>query len=172
MVLPAIEIKIMNTSELPPSGTLPKLYTKFSDLASYLQSPFLLVIRLYWGWQFFLTGKGKLEHLDKITEFFTGLGIPFPGANAAFVGFTECAGGLLLIFGLAARLISIPLTILLTVAYLTADLEAVKSLFSDPEKFLAADPFLFLLTVIIILAFGPGKFSLDALLGKRFGYRP
>lgn len=159
-------------NDTPPSGALPKLHTRFSDLASYLQSPFLLVIRLYWGWQFFLTGKGKLEHLDKITEFFTGLGIPFPAANAAFVGFTECVGGLLLVIGLASRLISVPLTILLTVAYLTADLESVKSLFSDPEKFLTAAPFLFLFTVIIILAFGPGKFSVDALLGKKFGYRP
>lgn len=163
----------MNTTpNVTPSGLLPSLYAQFFELASYLQSPLLLVIRLYWGWQFFLTGKGKLEHLDQITEFFTGLGIPFPAANAAFVGFTECAGGLLLLFGLASRLISIPLTILLSVAYLTADLEAVKQIFSDPSKFLAADPFLFLFAVVIVLAFGPGRFSVDALLGRKFGFRP
>ena len=155
-----------------PSGLLPRLYAWFSDFSSYLQSPLLLVIRLYWGWQFFLTGKGKLEHLDKVTEFFTGLSIPFPAANAAFVGFTECAGGLLLLFGLGSRLISIPLAVLLSVAYLTADLDAVEEIFSDPSKFLAADPFLFLFAVVIVLAFGPGRFSLDALLGRKFGFRP
>jgi putative oxidoreductase len=162
----------MNTATTEPTGIIPKLYTRFSDIASCLQSPLLLVIRLYWGWQFFLTGKGKLEHLDKITGFFTNIGIPFPGFNAALTGFTECTGGLLLLFGLAARLISIPLTIILTVAYLTTELEAVKSIFSDPNKFLIADPFLFLLAVVIILVFGPGKFSIDALLAKKFGHRP
>ena len=31
-----------------------------------LQSPLLLAIRLYWGWQFVQDGWGKLTHLDKV----------------------------------------------------------------------------------------------------------
>jgi putative oxidoreductase len=55
------------------------------------------------------------------------------------------------------------------VAYLTTEHEALSKLFndSDPSKFIAADPFWFLLTAIVILALGPGWFSIDALL-KRF----
>ena len=79
----------------------------------------------------------------------------------------ECFGGLLLLVGLATRLISIPLMILL-VAYLTADIDRVRAIFSDPDKFVTADEFHFLLTVVIVFVFGPGAFSLDALIGKYF----
>jgi len=137
--------------------------------ASYLQSPFLLIVRLYWGWQFFQTGKGKLSDLSQPTEFFTSLHIPFPAFNAALVGTTECVGGLLLLVGLASRLVSIPLIILLSVAYLTADNEALRSIFSDPDKFLSATPFQFLFAVLLVLIFGPGAFSLDYLIGKKCG---
>ncbi|MEP7014101.1 MAG: DoxX family protein [Verrucomicrobiota bacterium] len=132
-----------------------------------LQSLLLLVIRFYWGWGFFETGKGKLMGLDKVTQFFQGLGIPFPHEQAILAGATECVGGLLLLVGLASRLISVPLTIILTVAYLTADIDKVKMLFSDPDKFVTADEFLFLYTVIVVFVFGPGKFSLDWLIRRK-----
>ena len=32
----------------------------FDRSFSFLQSPFLLAVRLYWGWQFAQTGWGKL----------------------------------------------------------------------------------------------------------------
>lgn len=52
----------------------------------------------------------------------------------------------------------------MTVAYLAADFEAVSSIISDPDKFVKADPFPFLLTAVIVLVFGPGLFSIDALI--------
>ena len=136
--------------------------------ASWLQSPFLLIIRLYWGWEFFQSGKGKLMDLSRPTDYFASLHIPFPAANAVIAGTTECVGGLLLLVGLASRLISIPLTILLIVAYLTADSDALHAIFSDPDKFLGATEFQFLFATLIVLVFGPGFFSLDTLLGKIF----
>jgi putative oxidoreductase len=51
---------------------------------------------------------------------------------------------------------------------MTADPDRVKAIFSDPDKFVTADEFLFMLTAIIVLIFGPGKFSLDWLIGKKF----
>jgi len=146
---------------------LAKYLRWFVPPTTVLQSLLLLIIRLYWGWGFFLTGKGKLMDLSRPTEFFQSLGIPFPHAQAILAGATECFGGLLLIAGLCSRLISIPLTILLTVAYLTADLDKVKVIFSDPDKFLAADEFLFLFLVVLVFAFGPGKFSIDWLLKRK-----
>jgi putative oxidoreductase len=139
----------------------------FVPSTSFLQSLLLLIVRLYWGWGFFLAGKGKLMDLEKPTQYFQSLGIPLPHAQAILAGATECFGGLLLLAGLCARLISLPLTILLTVAYLTADLDKVKMIFSDPDKFLTADEFLFLFVVVIVLGFGPGKFSIDWLIKRR-----
>jgi putative oxidoreductase len=134
--------------------------------ASLLQSPLLLAVRLYWGWQFFLTGKGKLQHLDKITEFFKSLRIPFPHFNAGLAGGTECVGGLLLLAGLGTRLVALPMIFLLVIAYLTADIDSLKQIFSDPDKFVTATPFLFLLACGVVLVFGPGAFSLDWLIEK------
>jgi putative oxidoreductase len=135
---------------------------------SSLQSVFLLVIRLYWGWQFFQTGLGKLMHIDKIIGFFQSLGIPLPALNAYLAGTTECLGGLCLFLGLASRLITIPLIFIMIIAYATAEREALQSLFTDPDKFTSADPFLFLLTAVIVFLFGPGWISVDGLLGKIF----
>jgi putative oxidoreductase len=136
----------------------------FVTCADYLQSPLLLAIRVYFFWQLFLAGKGKLEHIEKVTQFFTGLGIPFPGFNARFIGSLESFGSLLLIAGLFSRPISLMIFISMTVAYLAGDMEAVSSIISDPDKFIKADPFVYWLTALIILAFGPGLFSLDALV--------
>jgi putative oxidoreductase len=134
--------------------------------AGLLQSPLLLALRLYWGWQFFLTGRGKLQHLDKVTEFFKSLRIPFPHFNACVAGGTECVGGLLLLVGLGARLVSLPLIFVLIMAYLTAEIDSLKKIFSDPDKFVTATPFLFLLACTIVLVFGPGVFSVDWLIEK------
>jgi putative oxidoreductase len=137
-------------------------------LGNALRSPVLLAIRLFWGWQFFLTGKGKFADLAKPTQYFESLGIPFPHAQAILAASLECVGGFLLLIGLASRLISIPLMILLTVAYCTADIDRVRAIFSDPDKFVTADEFLFLFAVVIVFVCGPGALSLDAVLAKYF----
>ena len=140
---------------------LPQLYSLTEKMLSRLQSPFLLAVRLYWGWQFFQTGLGKLATIDKVVDFFTGLGIPFPVFSAYMVGSLECVGGILLFLGLGSRIIALPLTINMLVAYITADREALLSFFSEPGKFYGADPYTFLFASILILIFGPGKISLD-----------
>ena len=134
--------------------------------ASLLQSPLLLVIRLYWGIQFMQTGWGKLSHLGRVSGYFASLGIPMPHLNAALAGSTEMVGGLLLALGLFSRVACLPLTFVLGIAYVTAEHEALASIFSDPDKFTGATPFLFLFAVLVVLAFGPGLFSLDALRAR------
>lgn len=135
--------------------------------ASWLPNPFLLGIRLYWGWQFFQTGKGKLSDISAPTAFFTELGIPFPKLNAYLAGSTECFGGLLLLAGLFSRVTSVPLIFTMLVAYGTAHLDVVKTIWSDPDSFVTAPPFLFLLAAVIVFIFGPGRFSADELLLRR-----
>src|SRR5580693_1205313 len=143
-----------------PMSIITRIHALLVRIGLMLQCPLLLVIRLYWGWQFFLTGRGKLMHLDQTTEFFHTLHIPFPYLNAWIVGLTECFGGLLLLSGLGARAVAAALAFDMIIAYLTADFDKVKTIFSNPDKFLGADPFLFMLATMIIFAFGPGVFSL------------
>ncbi len=61
-----------------------KYYRLLIRVSSSLQSPFLLAVRLYWGWQFMQTGWGKLSDINKVVGFFTDLGIPAPALNAYF----------------------------------------------------------------------------------------
>lgn len=145
------------------------LLAKLDTAAAFLQSPLLLAVRLYWGWQFAQTGWGKLMNLDRTAGFFDSLGIPLPKLNAIMAGGTECVGGILLAFGLFARPASVPLLFTMLVAYGTADRDALKAITTDPDQFTGAAPFLFLLASLIVLAFGPGKLSLDALLGRSGG---
>jgi putative oxidoreductase len=147
--------------------SLVRLYSRFTSLASYLQSPLLLAVRLYWGWQFAQSGWEKLHNIAKITSFFASLNIPFPAANAHFISGLEFVGGILLILGLGTRLVGLLLAANMFVAYWTADHEALVSIFSDPGKFYAADPYTFLFAALMVLIFGAGLFSLDALLATR-----
>jgi len=130
--------------------TLLRLLRTLCRRASYLQSPFFLGVRLYWGLAVAQSGWGKLHHLDKITDFFTTLNIPFPAANAHFVSSLEFVGGILLIMGLGSRLTGLLLTGNMLVAYWTADREALLSVFSDPGKFYVADPYTFLFASALI----------------------
>jgi putative oxidoreductase len=145
---------------------LTKLYGLLITAASSLQSPFLLLVRLYWGFQMMQTGWGKLHNLAKVTDFFTNLGIPLPGLNAPLIVGLEFLGGILIMLGLGSRLFALLLTGDMIVAYIAADREALFSIFSDPDKFYAAAPYTFLMAFLIVLIFGPGRFSLDALMGR------
>jgi putative oxidoreductase len=144
-------------------------YAWIVKVVSSLQSPFLLFVRLYWGWQLSQNGWGKLHNLSHVTEFFGSLGLPAPGPTALFVSTVEFAGGILLALGLLSRLISLAITTDMIMAYVMADREALFSFLSDPGKFYVADPFTFLFAALLILIFGPGKLSLDTLLVHLFG---
>lgn len=137
-------------------------------MLNFFQSIFILILRLYWGWQFFQAGLGKLSHIQKPIQFFTDLGIPLPTFNAYLVGSIEMIGGLLLLVGFFARLVSIPLIVVLLTALFTAHAEATFNLFRDPDTFFEQAPFLFLYASWVVLLFGPGQFSLDHLFHNFF----
>src|SRR5271154_1066836 len=116
----------MSTAENP----IQKLYALFVRVASSLQSPFLLIIRLYWGWQISQNGWGKLHNLSRVSDFFSSLGIPAPGPTATFVATFEFVGGILLAIGLLSRIMALGLVIDMLTAYVTADRAALGSVFS------------------------------------------
>lgn len=144
-------------------------HDKFFGLVSYLKSPFLLIVRLYWGWQLAQSGWGKLHHLSNVAQYFGTLGLPMPAQMAVFIACVEFFGGIFLALGLLSRSTGFVLTVNLIMAYVIADREALLSFFSDPDKFMAAAPFIFLMVSLIVLIFGPGKISLDAAIAFFFG---
>src|SRR6266576_3137647 len=71
-----------------------QLHDLLFALVSYAQTPFLLFVRLYWGWQLAQSGWGKLHNLDKVAEFFTSLNLPAPGEMAVFIACVELFGAI------------------------------------------------------------------------------
>ncbi len=142
------------------------LYGWFLKIVNSMQSPLLLVVRLYWGWQLVQTGWGKLHNLPRVTAYFASLGIPFPAFTTHFVAEVELFGGILLILGLCSRLTGLVIAGDMIVAYWTGDHKALLSIFSNPGDFYGADPYTFLFAAVLILIFGAGILSLDHWIKK------
>ena len=143
------------------------LYRRFQRGCAALQPGFLLLVRLYWGWQFAQSGWGRLHHLDNATSFFASLGLPAPHFTVICISLLEFIGGILLILGLGSRVIGLLLAGDMIGAYALADREALTSILSDPGKFYGADPYTFLFASLLIMIFGPGKYSVDYWIWKR-----
>ena len=148
-------------------------YGGFASLLKSLQSPLLLAIRLYWGFQFIQDGWGKLTHLAKVTEFFASLGLPAPWLAALMVALVELCGGILFALGIASRLTALVLFFNMTMAYLSVpdDRVNLSHILSKPDDFYGATPYTYWFAALLILILGPGVFAVDWLLQRRFGSR-
>jgi putative oxidoreductase len=74
-------------------------------------------------------------------------------------------GGIFLALGLLSRVTAIPLIINFIVAYLTTEQDSLRNLVHfDPDAFISAVPFTYLLAAVITLVFGPGAYSVDYLI--------
>jgi putative oxidoreductase len=110
----------------------------------------------------------KLLDLLHMTQAFSTLRILAPGPIAAFIEAFEFLAGIFLIVGLFSRIAALGLVIDMTAACILADRAALFSLLSDPRKFSSVDLFIFLFVGLLILIFGPGKISVDALWGRSY----
>ncbi len=120
--------------------------------------------RLALGSVFVQTGWGKLHNLPRVIDYFGSLGIPAPQLQAPFVASLEFVGGLFLLAGLFTRVVSVPLSVSMVVALLTAkrgDISSASDLYGTVE-------FLYLLVLGYLAAFGAGTLSLDRILVRRF----
>ena len=149
---------------------LTSAYRSAVALLNHLQSPLLLGIRLYWGFQFMQDGWGKLTHLDKVAGFFATLNLPAPGATALAVALVELIGGMLFFAGIASRLVSLVLFVNMTMAYLSVPDDRTNFLhfFSNPSDFYGASPYTYWFAALLILILGPGVVAVDTLVGKFF----
>jgi putative oxidoreductase len=134
-----------------------------------LQPLSTLVSRLVLGEAFILTGLGKWKHFDRTTAFFTQIGIPQPKANAAFIATLELVGGVCLVLGFGTRMFSLLLSATMVVALSTADRESFLGAFNPgAEKgFMDVTPFVFLMLLMWLAAWGAGPLSADRLLFRK-----
>lgn len=146
-----------------------KAYEWFCGVMERLQSPLLLAIRLYWGFQFAQDGWGKLTHLDKVTEFFASLSLPAPHMTALLVATVEFVGGIVFAIGLLSRLTSLVLFVNMTMAYLSVPDDRVNfsHILSKPDDFYGATPYTYWFAALLILILGPGKIAVDTLIKRR-----
>jgi putative oxidoreductase len=122
----------------------------------------VLLIRLFVGYFFFVTGLAKVQNLGAMAERFGEWGIPFPAFSAALSGSTELVGGALLVLGLFTRLASLPLFVNMVVAIATVNIRRVSSL----DEFVELSEPLYALVFLWFAVGGPGRLSVDALLWR------
>lgn len=127
-----------------------------------------LVIRLYFGYKLILAGRGKLANPNETAAYFRDLQIPLPELNVYMAGATELFGGLFLALGLASRIATVPIIVTMLVAYMTAHTDQWEAFWTNTSIFFKAPPFGYLFTAVMVLVCGPGRFSLDYLIGGYF----
>lgn len=128
------------------------------------QKPLALLLgRLGVGLVFLSTGWGKVHNVEKVTQFFTELGIPAPGFHAVLVGWSELLCGGALVLGLLTRLATIPLIVSMIVAILTAKRADIHGFFD----LVAFEEFTYLVLLVMIAILGPGNWAVDRYLAKR-----
>jgi putative oxidoreductase len=128
------------------------------------------VARLTVGWVFLQSGWGKLHNLPKVTEFFGSLGVPAPQIMAPMTAFFEFACGLLLLIGLATRVASLPIIVIMIVALATAKKDDIHEL----SDLLGQSEYLYICLALWLGAYGAGPLSADYLIARRMeaGERP
>ncbi len=162
------------TATKPPSkqssNHFVALYDHFARFADKWQSPLLLLIRVYIGYQCALAGYGHLTHFHDSVDAFKGWHVPVPEVSVALAGVTEIVGGALLVFGFATRLACVALTANFVVAFLAPNLadpryhELLRHFWDNQDVLLKDSAFPFLAAAILVLVFGPGFLSVDGII--------
>jgi putative oxidoreductase len=137
-------------------------YLEFSRLTEYTQSISLLIARIAVGYGFYEPAINKWNDIGAVAIWFESIGIPFATFNAYMAASTEIVGVLFLILGLFTRFISIPLIIIMIVAFFTVHLSNGFSAGSNGFEI----PLYYMIFLALFLSHGAGKFSLDHLLFK------
>ena len=121
-------------------------------------SVLLLVVRVFFGIMFLTHGYDKLmAHAAMADGFADPLGL---GSFLSFwmVVFAELVCSLALIFGILQRVVLIPMTITMAVAFFVVH---------GGDAFAARElSFIYFIVFIILFITGPGEFSFDSIIGK------
>lgn len=122
---------------------LVSLYQKLLNMSRYFDGVAPLALRIYLAPVLMQAGYNKLAHFDDTVAWFAnpdwGLGLPMPTLMAGLAAGTEFFGAILLLLGLATRLISIPLMVTMLVAALTVHWPNGWLAIADGSSWLAND---------------------------------
>lgn len=138
------------------------VYESCTNRLQSTQSIWLLLVRLVLAYGFYHPAMMKWQDIDGIADWFSSIGIPAPHLNAYLATYTEILGVILLTLGLGVRWISIPLIITMLVAIKTVHwangFEAGNNGFEIPLYYI--------LFLLLLLAQGAGRISLDELVNR------
>lgn len=137
-----------------------KIYSAITGKLSAGFNLILLSIRIVLAYGFYSTAIMKWQNISGVAEWFGSLGIPMPTLNAYLAASTESAGVVLLTLGLATRLISIPLIVVMIVAIVTVHWANGFEAGNNGYEI----PLYYLLMLLTLLVKGAGKISLDNIL--------
>ncbi len=136
---------------------------KYISIVSKLSDFPPLIFRLMLAYGFYEPAMQKLKNIDTIPQWFESIGIPFPVINTYMAVGTEVAGVILLTLGLATRIISVPLIVVMLVAIKTVHL---KNGFACGDNGFEI-PFYYMLMLISLIVTGAGRFSVDHLIKRK-----
>jgi putative oxidoreductase len=144
----------------------------------------ILIIRLMAGAVFFWEGILKFVYVNQGVGRFTKLGFPFPVATAHWIATGEIIGGLLLIFGLFTRFVSLYFIIQMIVAVLSTKIDLYFGV--SPLPMPPAPPkmgiwavlheirsdYAQILCCLFLLLEGAGRRSLDFIMSTKYKVYP
>ena len=157
-----------------------------TPMTENLQSAALLLVRLILAYTFFSPAMMKWSDMTATAGWFESMGIPLPALNAYMAASTEMVGVVLLTLGLFSRLITVPLLITMVVAIITVHGSNGYSVISETLQW--TDPYIngdqvsgtvvflqngyenvlnYIAMLLVILSFGSGKISIDAIIKKK-----
>lgn len=116
-------------------------YYRAVDFLAHIEGLPLLLLRLYLAPVMMQAGWNKFVGWDNTVAWFGnaewGLGLPMPELMTFLAASTELVGGLLLLFGLATRLVAVPLMVTMLVAIFAVHWENGWLAISDASSWLA-----------------------------------
>ena len=118
-----------------------------------------LLIRLCLAAVFIPSGWGKLHDLQKVTDFFTELGIPWPHRTRSSSAPASSGAARSCWSVSASRLAALPLIVSMTIAILTAKRADI----GGPVDLFAVDELIYGVLAIAIVVLGAGAVSADGL---------
>lgn len=140
-----------------------ELYLSIKDKLGNLKDLPPLLFRLILSYGFYGPATKKLGNVDQIAQWFDSMNFPFPTLNAYLATAAETGGFVLLFLGLATRIITIPLMIVMLVAIFTVHIGNGFSAGNNGFEI----PLYYLLMLISLFITGPGKFSIDSIIENK-----
>jgi len=138
------------------------IFNKIIDHFEKLKDIPPILFRMVLAYGFYGPATMKLKNFNGIVEWFTSMGMQLPKLNAFLATGTETVGFVLIFLGLATRIISIPLMVVMVVAITTVHLGNGFEAGNNGSEI----PIYYILMLFSLLITGPGKISLDALISK------